>query len=111
MGFNDDFADLLNVTAKVYTKTKSTPNDFGEKGFSLTASIDELTCTIQPVREELSFTLHGTSYVCREAVYCAYRTDINPGDILEANSIQYLIVSVQNDGGQDNHLRLYVTKA
>ena len=111
MGFNDDFADLLNVSATIYSKTRASVNAFGEKAFTLTETIEELECTIQPVREEMAFTLHGTSYVCREAVYCAYRTDINPGDILEANSTQYLIVSVQNDGGQNNHLRLYITKA
>ena len=111
MGFNDDFVNLLNVTAKVYTKTYGTPNAFGEKSFALSESIDELKCTIQPIREEQSFTLHGTTYVIRDAVYCAYRTDIYPGNVLEANSIQYLIVSVMNDGGQDNHTKLYITKA
>lgn len=111
MGFEEDFVDLLNVTAKIYTKSKVTPNDFGEKGFTLSESIDELLCTIQPIREELSYTLHGTNYVIRDVVYCAYRTDITPGDILEANSIQYLIVAVENDGGQNNHLKLLITKA
>lgn len=111
MGFNDDFVDLLNVTAKIYTKSRSTPNEFGEKAFTLSESISELKCTIQPIREELSFTLHGTNYTVRDAVYCAYRTDITPGDIFEANSVQYLIVSVMNDGGQDNHTKLYITKA
>jgi len=109
--FEIEFADLLNKTATIYRKSFSSVNSFGERDYSLSVVVSNLTCTIQPVREELSHTLHGTTYVIRDVVYCEYRTDILPGDIIEIDSSQYLIVSVQNDGGQNHHLKMYVTKA
>jgi hypothetical protein len=110
MSFESDFADLLNKTAKIYTKSKSNVNDFGESAFSLSTTINSLTCALQPVREELTFTLHGTTYVVRKVVYCEYREDINPGDMIEIDSVKYLIVSVGDDGGQEDHLKLYITR-
>jgi len=111
MGFEHDFSDLLNKTAKVYRKSQSNVNEFGEKSFSLSVIINNLKCTMQPSREELTFTLHGTTYVVREVVYCEYRTDIQPGDYIEIDSKKYLIVSVLDDGGQQYHLKLFVTRA
>ena len=104
---------LLNKTAKVIIKdrTGGTANTFGETAYTESDSISSLKIALQPVREELSFTLRGTTYVVRNVAYCNYRTDINPGDLLEIDSVQYLIVSVQNDGGRDHHTKLFVTKA
>lgn len=109
MSISDDF---LNITAKVYSKNRSsTPNDFGEKSFTLDSSIVSLKIALQPLKEELQFTVHGDTYVSRNVAYCNYRSDINPGDILEVSNLQYLIVGVEDDGGRSHHLRIYVTKA
>jgi len=101
---------MLNKTATVYSKSRSTVNEFGEKEFTLASSVSSLSVALQPVREEMTFTLHGTTYVARNVVYCNYRTDINDGDIIEIDSQKYLILSVGNDGGRDHHLRMYVIK-
>lgn len=110
MSFESDFAGILNKEATLYTKNRGVVNSLGEKAFSLAPTVTKLICVVQPTTEEMSFTLHGTTYVCREAVYCAYRTDISAGDILKVDSKQYLIVSVSDDGGQEDHLCLYITK-
>ena len=99
---------LLNKTGKVYTKVKGAVNDFGEAAFTLSESVDEVEIAFQPVRDDIEFTLHGTTYVASHVAYCNHREDIAPGDILEVESIQYRILGVQNDGGRNHHLRLYV---
>jgi hypothetical protein len=102
---------LLNKTAKVYTKSAGTVDSFGETAFSLSASINELSVAIQPVKEQLEFTTGGKTYVVRNVAYCNYREDISTGDYLEVDGEKYLIASVENDGGRNHHLRMYVTKA
>ena len=103
--------NLLNKLAKIYAKSKSSVNEFGESSFSLSSSISELKVSFQPVVEELSFTLHGTTYVVRNKVYTDYRTDIYPGNIIEIESKRYLIVSVENEAGRNVVTKLFITKA
>ena len=103
-------SELLNMTGTVYSKTKGSRNSFGEKSFSLNTSINNLKLALQPTREEYKITLNGTVYISKKVAYCNYRTDINPGDILEVNNIRYLIVSVEDDGGRQDHLRMFVSK-
>jgi len=102
---------LLNKTAKVYTKSKSSVNEFGERSFSLSESISSLSCAVQPLRESLEIKRAGKTYVVSKVVYCDYRTDINPDDIIEIDNEQYLIVAVEDDGGRQHHLKIYIVKA
>ena len=103
-------SDMLNKTAVIYTKSQSTKNDFGEYAFTEAESISSVSVALQSVKEELSFTLHGTTYVARHLIYCNYRTDITPGDVAEIESIKYRIISVENDGGRDHHIRMYAVR-
>jgi len=102
---------LLNKTAKVYTKSKGSVNEFGERSFSLSTSISTLKCTVQPLRESLEIKRAGKTYVVTKVVYCDYRTDINPDDIIEIDNEQYLIVAVEDDGGRQHHLKIYIVKS
>ena len=102
---------FLNKTAIFYTKTRSTVNDFGEKSFTLTEVDSDIKVAMQASEEELEFTLHGTTYAVKTIVYLNYRTDIVPGDLVTIDDLQYLIVTIENESGQDKHLKLYVTKA
>ena len=100
---------LLNKTAKMYTKVRGAVNDFGEADFTLSETIDEVDIAFQPIREDdVRFKVGGTTYVATHIVYCNYREDIAPEDVVEIESIQYRIVGIQNDGGRNHHLRLYV---
>jgi len=101
---------MLNMTGKVYSKSRGSKNSFGERSYTLNTSISSLKLALQPTREEYKITLNGTVYTSKKVAYCNYRTDINPGDILEVNSTRYLIVSVEDDGGRQHHLRLFVSK-
>ena len=102
--------DLLNKVGIVRTKSQGDKNSFGEKDFTLSDAITDLACTIQPVRGELAFNIRGTTYTASKQVYCGYRTDITPGDYIEIDSIDYLIISVQDDAGRGNHLKMYVVQ-
>ncbi len=108
MSISDSF---LNKTAKVYTKSAGSVNSFGETDYTESASITDLAVALQPSKEQLDFTVGGKTYVVRNVAYCNYREDISVGDYLEVDSKRYLIASVENDGGMDEHLRMYVTKA
>jgi len=99
---------LLNKTAKVYTKALGIVNDFGESSYTLSETIGELPIAFQPVKDDVTFTLRGTNYIATNVIYCNYRIDISPNDIIEVDTIQYRILSIQNDGGRNDHLRLYV---
>ena len=101
---------LLPKRAIIYTKTAGTKNTFREASFSWTIVDTDVKVSLQPDKEELSLTLHGNTYVCRDRVYLNYRTDFVAGDYIEISSVKYLIVSVNNEAGKDEHLKLYVTK-
>ena len=58
----------------------------------------------------MRLTLQGTNYVVRDVMYCAHRSDIATGDVAEIEGQKYLVISVENDGGRDHHLRCLVTK-
>ena len=102
---------LLNKTAKVYTKSKGSVNEFGERSFTLSESISSLSCAVQPLRESLEIKRTGKTYAVTKVVYCDYRTDINPDDIIEIDNEQYLIVAVEDDGGRQHHLKIYIVKS
>jgi len=101
---------LLNKTAKVYRKSRSAVNEFGERSFTLTESISSLQCAIQPLRESLEIKRAGKVYRITKAVYCNYRSDILPDDIIEIDNNQYLIVGILNDGGRDHHLKIFIVR-
>ena len=104
--------NLLNKTAIIYVKDQGTADDFGEHSFTLVVSIPILKVAFQPTTqgEVLQFTLGGTTYVAKMVAYCNYREDIYPNNILEVEGQKYQIISVQNDGGRNTHLRIYVTQ-
>jgi len=101
---------LLNKTAKIYTKSKDTVNEFGERSFTLTEKISSLKCAVQPLREVLEIKRAGKTYSITKVVYCNYRTDIEPDDIIEVDNKKYLIVAVLDDGGRQHHLRIYISE-
>jgi len=101
---------LLNKTAKVYTKSKGSVNEFGERSFTLSESISSLKCAVQPLRESLEIKRAGKTYVITKVVYCDYRTDIDPDDVIEIDNKQYLVVAVEDDGGRQHHLKIYIVK-
>ena len=99
---------LYNKVGTVKTKVQGDKNTFGEKDFTLSESITDLACTIQPARAELTFNIRGTTYTASKTVYCDYREDIDPGDYIEIDEITYLIGTVQDDAGRGHHLNIYV---
>ena len=101
---------LLNKEATLYTKAAGTVNTFGEAAFSWSSLAEAVKVSLQPLKEETAFTLHGHTYVCKNVVYVNYRTDIVSGDYIEIDSIKYLIVTVENSAGRSHHLKLFVTK-
>jgi hypothetical protein len=113
MSFETDFKELLIQTATIYSKSRTTtPNSFGEKSYTLVSNISDVPCSVQPVKEQLSFDLHGTTYIASENIFCdyGYKENIHPGDLITVDSITYLILGVPDDGGQRHHLKVFVTK-
>ena len=101
---------LLNKTGVVYRKTFGTPNTFGESAFTKTVQVASLVCTVQVYRDELTLALSGLNYVVKDIAYCNYRSDILPGDLLNVNSHEYLIISVEDDGGRGEHLKMFLAR-
>ena len=101
---------LLNKTATLYTKAAGTVNEFGEAAFSWSSLAESIDVSLQPLKEELSFTVGGHTYACKRVVYLNYRTDIVSGDYLEIDSTKYLIVGFEDEAGRGHHLKLFVTK-
>jgi len=102
---------FLNKVATFYTKTQGVANAFGEKSFTLTEVADEVKVALQVADEELEFGLQGNTYVVKDILYLNYRSDISPGDLVTIDSLQYLIVSIEDESGQGTHLKMYITKA
>ena len=102
---------MLNKTATFYTKTRGVANDFGEKPFTQTEIEADVKVALQVAEEELSFTLHGTSYVVKDILYLNYRTDISPGDLVTIDALQYLIIAIEDESGQGTHLKMFINKA
>ena len=101
---------LLNKEAKIYTKASGSVNSFGEVNFTLSTSVPSVKVALSVSKEELTFTLHGTTYKSRLAMYTNYRTDIIPGDVAEIDQVRYLILSVENESFKDHHVRCYIDK-
>ena len=97
----------LNKTGTVAEKTIGSRNAYGEEAFTWTTTLTNLPCTVQPVREEIVFNIDGHSYVAKFVAYCNYRADIHEGNRLTVDSKNYFLLSVENDGGRDHHLRMY----
>jgi len=102
--------NLLNKTATVYRKATLSINEFGERQTILSTIVSNLKVALQPLKEELSHSYEGHTYVIRDVVYCSYREDILPGDIIEINNKTYFIISVENDGGRNHHLRMLIVQ-
>jgi len=102
---------FLNKSATFYTKTQGTANDFGEKSFTQTEIESDVKVALQVADEELTFTLHGTTYIVKDVLYLNYRSDVSPGDLVTIDSLQYLIISIEDESGQGEHLKMYISKA
>ena len=107
------FNALLNKTAKLYRPTDSTtPNSFGEResspGTVLQASIP--VC-VQPAVTDQKFEIEmgGYKYWVELVAYMNI-VDIQSHDILEVDGIKYIVVGVDDEGGQGHHLKVYIVK-
>lgn len=107
------FNSLLNKTAKLYRPVDGdTPNSFGEResspGTVLQASIP--VC-VQPAVTDQKFEIElgGYKYWVELVAYMNI-IDIKSHDILEVDGIKYIVVGVDDEGGQAHHLKVYIVK-
>jgi hypothetical protein len=107
------FDALLNKTAKLYRPTDAaTPNSFGERETSPGTVLQAaLKVCIQPAVTDQKFEIElgGYKYWVELNAYMNV-IDIRAHDILEVDSIKYIVVGIDDEGGQGHHLKVYIVK-
>ncbi|RLI54449.1 MAG: hypothetical protein DRP09_13070 [Candidatus Thorarchaeota archaeon] len=103
------FTSLLNKTGEVKRKVTVSSNSFNEQIFQW-STVTTIALALQPIKEELRYEVGGTTYVATNQGFCDFGVDIEPGDKLIVDSVEYLVLAVMNDGGRDHHYKLILSK-
>lgn len=104
------FESLLNKTADLYRPSVSgTPNEFGERENTPGTKISTIKICLQPYKDKYQIEFGGYTFWVELVVYTTFE-DIKEADIIEVESKKYMVVSVENEGGQDHHLKVFVVK-
>ena len=105
---DSEFESLLNKTGRVYRASQGNPNEYGERRIGLSSVLTTQLC-LQPVREQFLIMKAGIQYQVNSVAYTP-TISISEGDYLDVDSIRYLVVGVENESGQDHHLKLLLVK-
>jgi len=103
------FESMLNKTAAITRKAEGQINSLGEPSITEGSVFSSIPVCVQPLREALTVVRAGREY----AVSCVAYTNIlavQVDDILTVEDEEYLIVGIENEGGQDHHYRLLLEK-
>lgn len=104
------YESLLNKTAVLYRPSVGgTPNEFGERESTPGSEIATIKVCMQPYKDKYQLEFGGYKFWVELVVYTTF-LDVRDADIIELESKKYMVVSVENEGGQDHHLKVFVVK-
>jgi len=105
---DSEFESLLNKSGRVYRPSQGAPNEYGERQIGVSSVLTTQLC-LQPVRERFAIMKSGIQYQVEAVAYTPI-VSVVEGDYLDIESVRYLIVGVENESGQDHHLKLLLVK-
>lgn len=97
------------MVGTIYKATSGKPNSFGGSVQSVD-SAQTIKLRLQSTREDLEFRKGGRTYIVRRIAYTTYDVNIFPGDYLYVDTTKYLILGVEDESGEQHHLKLYLYK-
>lgn len=105
------FDSLLNKTATILRPAQSTtPNTFGEREDTLhSTTIATVPVCMQPNDEKYEITVGGISYWVENVLYLN-PIDVQANDRIRIDTVTYLVVGVEDEGGQGHHMKLYIVR-